>query len=242
MSTLKLDNIQHPDAVSAALTFDSDGTMATATGFSSGGLKVKSSGGGTFSINPPSSASDRTLTLPDEAGTVLTSAGTDNFPSGTVLQIQYTMFTETNTYSFSNGVPLVLTDLTVGITPRSAASVFKIEASIMCEFGVEGADWNHVFFFYRDTTKLANTTAGASQSSGIAVAGRTYFDTDAGSTPNGVSYMYFDAPNTTNTITYKVGFQASETSGLYLNRTVADSNSSGYERGVSTISVTEIAG
>jgi hypothetical protein len=75
MSTLKLDNIQHPDAVSAALTFDSDGTMATATGFSSGGLKVKSSGGGTFSINPPSSASDRTLTLPDEAGTVLTSGG-----------------------------------------------------------------------------------------------------------------------------------------------------------------------
>jgi hypothetical protein len=74
MSTLKLDTIQHPDAAGAALTFDSDGTMATATGFSSGGLKVKSSGGGTFSINPPSSASDRTLTLPDEAGTVLTSA------------------------------------------------------------------------------------------------------------------------------------------------------------------------
>jgi hypothetical protein len=200
------------------------------------------SGTGTFTIAAPNSNTDRTLVLPDEAGTVLTSAGTDNFPSGTVLQIQYTMFTETNTYSFTSQSPLVLTDLTVDITPRSAASVFKVEASIMCEFGVEGADWNHVFFFYRDTTKLANTTAGANQSSGIAVAGRTYFDQDVGSTPNGVSYMYFDAPNTTNTITYKVGFVASETSGLYLNRTAVDSNASGYERGVSTISVTEIAG
>ena len=73
MSELKLEQIGHPDAVSNSLTFDSDGTLATTTGFSSGGLKVKSSGGGIFSINPPSSASDRTLVLPDEAGTVITS-------------------------------------------------------------------------------------------------------------------------------------------------------------------------
>ena len=41
------------------------------------------SGSGTFTIAAPNSNTDRTLTLPDEAGTVLTS-GTDvaNFPSG----------------------------------------------------------------------------------------------------------------------------------------------------------------
>ena len=205
-------------------------------------IQGNASGTGTFTIQSPATNTDRVLSLPDEAGTVLTSAGTSNFPSGTVLQIQYTQFTDQNTYSFSTGTPIVLTDLIVNITPRSTNSVFKLEASIMCEFGVEGADWNHVFFFYRDTTKLANTTAKSNQTSGIAVAGRTYFDQDVGSTPNGVSYMYFDAPNTTNTITYKVGFEASETSGLYLNRTAVDNASSGYERGVSTISVMEIAG
>ena len=73
MSELKLEQIGHPDAVSNSLTFDSDGTLATTTGFSSGGLKVKSSGAGTFSINPPSSDSDHTFTLPNETGTIITS-------------------------------------------------------------------------------------------------------------------------------------------------------------------------
>ena len=46
-------------------------------------LTPNASGSGTFTIAAPNSDTDRTLTLPDEAGTVLTS-GTDvaNFPSG----------------------------------------------------------------------------------------------------------------------------------------------------------------
>ena len=46
-------------------------------------LTPNASGTGTFTIAAPNSNTDRTLTLPDEAGTVLTS-GTDvaNFPSG----------------------------------------------------------------------------------------------------------------------------------------------------------------
>jgi len=48
-----------------------------------GSLKLDSSGGGTFTITPPSSATDRTLTLPDEAGTVLTSASDITQNAGT---------------------------------------------------------------------------------------------------------------------------------------------------------------
>jgi len=46
-------------------------------------IKGNASGTGTFTVEAPNSNTDRTLTLPDEAGTVLTS-GTDvaNFPSG----------------------------------------------------------------------------------------------------------------------------------------------------------------
>jgi len=46
-------------------------------------IKGNASGTGTFTLEAPNSNTDRTLTLPDEAGTVLTS-GTDvaNFPSG----------------------------------------------------------------------------------------------------------------------------------------------------------------
>lgn len=100
MSELKLEQIGHPDAVSNSLTFDSDGTLATTTGFSSGGLKVKSSGGGTFSINPPSSASDRTLVLPDEAGTVLTTTS-GVAKSGSTMTGALTIDTGTN------GVPAI---------------------------------------------------------------------------------------------------------------------------------------
>lgn len=46
-------------------------------------IKGNASGTGTFTVEAPNSNTDRTLVLPDEAGTVLTS-GTDvaNFPSG----------------------------------------------------------------------------------------------------------------------------------------------------------------
>jgi len=45
-------------------------------------IELFSSGGGTFTVTPASSATDRTFTLPNETGTVLTSASTTVLPKG----------------------------------------------------------------------------------------------------------------------------------------------------------------
>ena len=52
----------------------------------------------------------------------------------------------------------------------------------------------------------------------------------------------FDSPSSTSQITYKVGVQMNSNRTWYLNRTVADTDSFNYERGISLICVTEIAG
>ena len=50
-------------------------------------IEGNASGTGNFTIAAPNSNTDRTLTLPDVAGTVLTSGSNADFPAGSVLQV-----------------------------------------------------------------------------------------------------------------------------------------------------------
>ena len=50
-------------------------------------IQGDASGTGDFTIAAPNSNTDRTLTLPDVAGTVLTSGSNADFPAGSVLQV-----------------------------------------------------------------------------------------------------------------------------------------------------------
>ena len=70
----------------------------------------------------------------------------------------------------------------------------------------------------------------------------SYFLSDAASTPDIANYSYFDTPNTTSQITYKVGLMTYNNSTIYINRSVTDTANNGYERGLSYISATEIGG
>lgn len=162
-------------------------------------------------------------------------------PSGGIIQVQRTQFISTNTVSLTANTNTALTDLTVNITPASASSVIQLQAHVFCEFGIEGNDWEHVFFFYRDSTKLGHAAAG-SRKTGISMATRTFRENDSNSTPNIARYDYFDTPATTSTITYKCGIQVVTADTLYINRTVGDQDANYTERGISSITVTEIAG
>ena len=64
------------------------------------------------------------------------------------------------------------------------------------------------------------------------------------STPEMANWTYFDTPSTTSQITYTVATQqnAGSSSTWYTNRTVGDQDTAFYERGISFISATEIAG
>ena len=50
-------------------------------------LSPNASGTGTFTIASPGTSTDRTLTLPDNSGTLLSNASTAGFPAGSVLQV-----------------------------------------------------------------------------------------------------------------------------------------------------------
>ena len=86
-------------------------------------IKGAATGSGTFTLEAPATSTNRTLTLPDEAGTVLTTAGVPSsaMPSGSVLRVYSATTTNgvdgTGTTPFSLG--LTWTDVVVnaGETP-----------------------------------------------------------------------------------------------------------------------------
>ena len=171
-------------------------------------------------------------------------AGTVIMPvmAGGIIQVKHAQKIDTGTVSLSANTDTVIhTDLQVTITPTRANSIIKLEGQIFGEHGNAGNVYNHVVFFYRDTTKLASPTAG-SRHSGVGTMTRTYTTDNADSTPEFAYYAYFDSPSSTSAITYKLGVRVAAAETFYINRTVADTDNTGSERGTSFICVTEIAG
>ncbi len=131
------------------------------------------------------------------------------------------------------------THLSLSITPKATTSKILLSASIMCE--ANGNNYNPLWAFHRDSTKLAADGVG-SRRGGIAITGMGYYADDVSSTPDCVNYHYYDNPNTTSAITYACSFVTSQSNlQMYINRTVTDSNNNSYERGMSIIIAQEIA-
>ena len=162
--------------------------------------------------------------------------------TGNVLQVQYAQYSDTFTQAITGGTDTVLGSvvLSVNITPKSTSSIIKLDAHIFHEWGSVNIIQDSVWFFYRDTTKLAHASSG-SRNCGISTS-RILFAAEQSSTPEVTYYTYFDSPSSTSQITYKVGVLSRSSSTLYVNRTVSDLDTSEYERGISFISATEIGG
>ena len=169
---------------------------------------------------------------------------TRSLPTGSVLQVQKTQYTGTTVTTCASNTNVALSHLTVNITPTSTSSIIRIDAAVTGEWENVAPNWNSNWFFYRDSTKLAaptasNKTTGIHMGTSISI----YVD-NSSSTPENAYYTYFDTPSTTSQITYKVAvIQGSGAEyDWYTNRTAGDADNEQYERGVSFISVTEIAG
>lgn len=163
--------------------------------------------------------------------------------TGAVLQVQYTQYTSTFTQSVSANTSTVIgaSALSVNITPKSTSSIIKIDAHIFHEWVDSSAPYDSVWFFYRDSTKLAHPQVGSTLC-GITNTVISY-STDGSSTPEVANYSYFDTPSTTNQITYKVGTITNAATTVHINKCVNDDTTSdAYERGISFISATEIGG
>ena len=161
--------------------------------------------------------------------------------AGSIIQIQYDQYTGTDSQSISSQTDTALDNLSVSITSTSTSSVIKLEAQIFFEPSTVVSEYNNLFFFYRDSTKLAADTAG-SRPLGVSISTTGFYSNDASSTPSMAHLTYFDTPSSTSAITYKVGAWFYGAVTFYMNRSVTDTNGADYERGISLISATEIAG
>lgn len=173
--------------------------------------------------------------------TVLMQDGARQYISGEQIQMKYFQYTDTTTQAISADTSTVITHMEVKITPKFANSTIHLQCHMFYEHGDNNNNsWNHTWFFYRDTTKLAHAAASA-RNVGISMGTLTYYADDDNSTPEIVRYDYFDQPATTNEITYKVGYHVDTAETLYFNMTAGNLDNNQHERGISFISATEYA-
>jgi uncharacterized protein YaiE (UPF0345 family) len=176
------------------------------------------SGTGTFTIASPNSNSDRTLTLPDNSGTVLTSASNLVGVTGVgrVLQV---VNAGTSTPVTNNTSTLVTTGLTASITPLFSTSKILIIASVAGILKVT-SNTGATLQLYRNAgnvfqfalTGLANNTTASNGGS--------------------ISTSYLDSPATTSSTSYTVYFASQQNNAGFTVQLNGDT---------STITLMEIA-
>jgi len=173
-------------------------------------------GTGTVTLLAPVTNTNRTLTLPDATGTVLTNATTTGFPAGSVLQV--VTGTTSTLVSNNTNVP-VDTGLTATITPTSASSKILI---LVSQNGIEKSTTNT----YALLRLMRNATQIQAFEGQLCYTGTTATNSAASST------NYLDSPATTSATTYKTQI----TSGNNTATVAAQTSSS-----ISTITLMEIA-
>lgn len=167
-------------------------------------------------------------------------AGLETLPSGSILQVQYTLNVTASTQSITANTDTAIDNITVNITPKFSDSIIKLDSAWFGEGTAANWTANTMMFFFRDSTKLS-VAAASNRRVGITTPNFGYHSNDHGSTPDSANVTWFDAGhNTTSQITYKLGLSTYYGGTLYINRTVTDSDSNEYERGACFISATEI--
>jgi hypothetical protein len=179
-------------------------------------LAGNASGTGIFTIASPNSNTDRTLTLPNQTGTLLTNASTAGFPAGSVLQVVNSTVGYVNTTSTTP----VDTGLTASITPSSATSKILVNVNLVGVTAVSASSWGF------ELTNASNTVLYYMQN----------YNTSSVGVPNGYSYSFLFSPATTSSLTYKVRYYVTGSGSSIRLSDYAVSNQ------VSTITLMEIAG
>ena len=194
-------------------------------------LSSNASGTGIFTLASPATNTNRTLTLPDNTGTILTSATTTGFPAGSVLQV--VSATKTDTFSTSSSYTSV-TGLSASITPSSSTSKVLIMVSLG---GLSANNSSFKMGMYRGATPIyVGDTAGSRTS--VSAQGQTSLTYEVQST----AWSYLDSPATTSATTYQVYLGSNGSVTVYLNRTARDNNTSAEDaRSASSIILMEVA-
>jgi len=154
-----------------------------------------------------------------------------NLPTGTQFNTQQGQFTTT---ASSSSASFVDTGITVNITPTSASNTVLVRAVVQC--GNDAAA-TMALQLVRGSTPIG---VGTSVGSRDAV-GSSPYQSNPTVSMSCVTMEWLDTPATTSLTTYKVQYEREGGSGsVYINRTATDTNSAGFPRTASTITVCEV--
>ena len=206
-------------------------------------IKLNSaSGGGSFSLQAPSSSSNnRVIALPDIAdGTLLTSQSTLDstklspaITQSKILQVVTTH--KASAFATTSGSFVDITGMSRAITPTSASS--KIHIVLSLHIGGEGDSFLG-FNLLRGSTVLSTGSNAYGNITGCTF-GSYIAD---GNHTNTLGYTFLDSPNTTSATTYKLQMGSfKNTREVCINRTSTGSNSAFTINGTSTITLMEVA-
>jgi hypothetical protein len=194
-------------------------------------------GTGTFTIASPNSNADRTLNLPDNSGTVLTSASNLAGVTGVGKVLQVVSVTKSDTFSTTSGSPVDITGLSASITPTSSSSRILITGSV-CWGNSDTVPYLVAMQLVRNSTAICIADAAGFRGRFTIGAQGVY------STDNTVyaPLNFLDSPATTSATTYKMQGQTEGGRTLWINRGAeTDGDTSVTGRFVSTITLMEIA-
>lgn len=192
---------------------------------------------GAITLQAPAVSGNTTLNLPASSGTVLT---TTSPKVGNVIQV--VSATKTDTQSTSSSTYSDVTNLSVTITPSSASNKILVIASVLVgQTGGNGtaASVNIV----RDSTSIISPSSPSSRFPSI-------FNMESSISSSmqfmlmPASFTILDSPASISALTYKIQFKnvVNGVGVAYINRGGNDGDSAVIPRGVSTITVMEIAG
>ncbi len=196
------------------------------------------SGGGSFSLQAPSSSSNnRVFTIPDEADATLL---TSNTSTGKILQVISDTKTDTSSFNVAAGTFYNTSNLglSVSITPTSASNKILITGqACICREG--GQSIMHIAI-YKDGSGLSGAMGDAdgnrkTVTSGSEVLGTTQLSTHP--------FSFLDTAGNTNSRVYSIGINHDSGSEIvcYMNRGHEDQNNQYRYRGLSVITVMEVA-
>jgi hypothetical protein len=158
------------------------------------------SGSGTFTLAAPDSNSDRTLTLPDNTGTIVTSASSiaaSQLPAGSVIQV---VSATSTTQTIVSAASYTVTAVSASITPSSTSNKILIVVSTFVQNNT-GDVGNFATLYRNGSVNLG----GGSDSSFCISYSNDGFDISP------AQMVYLDSPSSTSSVTYAV--YAKATSG-----------------------------
>ena len=162
---------------------------------------------------------------------------------GKILQVVTQQYATATTVSLTAGTHVDV-GFSVTITPTTSNSVMLVAYSLM---GEVSSPWDSMAAFSRTisgTRTVVLPTGFGSRNEGIITMGDSHGSADDGSTPGVYSLPLFPdtgRPANTNPITYTPTVMHPSSATYSINRDLTDTDNASYERGISWITVMEVA-